>query len=132
MNLKASILSAGCATAALATALVLSSSNSTLSPVLLADSLNCDLSQYKTTQGLTAAVEQDLLVVTWAGQAGSEVRARYAIENGQPLVRDLAVRKRAASGPHSARIFPRSITWWAACAGCPAIMSGRCLPQASH
>ena len=62
-------------------------------PVLLADSLNCNLSQYKAAQGLTATVEHDLLVVTSAGQAGSEVRARYAIENGQPVVRDLAVRK---------------------------------------
>ena len=58
-----------------------------------AQGLKCDMTQYKASTGLTAAVEQDLLVVTWAGQAGSEVRARYAIENGQPVVRDLAVRK---------------------------------------
>src|SRR6185295_2769604 len=58
-----------------------------------ADGLKCDMSQYKASPGLTAAVEQDLLVVTWAGQGGSEVRARYAIERGQPVVRDLAVRK---------------------------------------
>ena len=58
-----------------------------------AQGLKCDMTQYKASTGLTAAIEQDLLVVTWAGQAGSEVRARYAIEKGQPVVRDLAVRK---------------------------------------
>ena len=96
MNLKRSILSAGCATAALASALAIHQPTSTLLAVSVAGSLDCNLSQYKAAQGLTAAVEQDLLVVTWAGQAGSEVRARYAIENGQPVVRDLAVRKQGA------------------------------------
>ena len=62
-------------------------------PVLLADSLNCNLSQYKAAQGLTAAVEQDALVVSWAGQNGADLRARYAIDSGQPVVRDLAVKK---------------------------------------
>jgi hypothetical protein len=58
-----------------------------------AEGFNCDLAQYKATTGLTAAIEQDALVVTWAGQGGSEVRARYAIQNGQPVIRDLAVRR---------------------------------------
>ena len=44
-------------------------------------------------QGLTAAVEQDALVVSWAGQNGADLRARYAIDGGQPVVRDLAVKK---------------------------------------
>ncbi len=62
------------------------------SPVL-ADAVRCDLSQYKSMTGLTAAIDQDLLVVTWAGQGGTEVRARYGIDGGKPVVRDLAVRK---------------------------------------
>src|SRR5438270_9412437 len=65
----------------------------TQSPSLFAQGLKCDMTQYKASTGLTAAVDQDLLVVTWAGQGGSEVRARYVIENGKPVVRDLAVRK---------------------------------------
>ncbi len=97
MNLKRSLVFAGLAAAAatLAAALVLPSSSSTLSPipVLFADSLNCNLSQYKAAQGLTAAVEQDTLLVSWAGQNGAELRARYAIDSGQPVVRDLAVKK---------------------------------------
>ena len=97
MNVKRSVVFAGltAAGAALAAALVLPLSSSTLSPipVLFADSLNCNLSQYKAAQGLTAAVEQDTLLVSWAGQNGAELRARYAIDSAQPIVRDLAVKK---------------------------------------
>ena len=91
MNLKSLVLSGGLAAAAAA----VFTSMPTLSPmpVLLADSLTCNLSQYTAAQGLTATVEQDLLVVSWAGQNGAEVRARYAIDGGQPVVRDLAVKK---------------------------------------
>ena len=59
----------------------------------VADALKCDMSQYKAGSGLTATLEQDLLVVSWAGQSGSEMRVRYAIDGGQPVVHDLAVRK---------------------------------------
>src|SRR5262245_46794028 len=59
----------------------------------LADPLKCDVSQYKAITGLTAGIEQDLLVVSWTGQGGSELRARYAVDGGVPVVRDLAVRK---------------------------------------
>ena len=44
--------------------------------VAFAAGLQCDVTQYKESTGLTAAVDRDLLAVTWAGQAGSEVRAR--------------------------------------------------------
>lgn len=59
---------------------------------VLADPLNCDLTAYEALDGLAATVEQDLLVVSWSGQDGAELRARYGIEGGQPLIRDLAVR----------------------------------------
>ena len=59
----------------------------------LADAVVCDLAQYKAGAGLTAAMDQNLLVVSWAGQSGTEMRARYAIDGGQPTVRDLAVRR---------------------------------------
>src|SRR6266545_460339 len=88
MRLTRSILSAGLAAAAIA-ALVLSASTSRLS----AGSLNCNVSQYKAAPGLTAAVDQDLLVVSWIGQNGADLRARYAIDGSQPVIRDLAVNK---------------------------------------
>jgi hypothetical protein len=58
-----------------------------------ADALQCDLAAYKATPGLTASVTGDQLTVTWTGDRGAELRARYAIADGQPLVRELAVRK---------------------------------------
>src|SRR5882724_9122325 len=99
MNVKRSIVSGGVAAAVVAAAFALFPSSSTLSlmPVLLADSLNCNLSQYKAAQGLTAAVDQDALVVSWSGQNGADLRARYAIDSGQPVIRDLAVKK--SGGP---------------------------------
>jgi len=66
-------------------------------PALFADSMNCNLSQYKAAQGLTAAVEQNGLVVSWAGQNGADLRAQYAIDGGQPVVRELAVKKPGGS-----------------------------------
>jgi hypothetical protein len=58
-----------------------------------ADALSCNLSQYKPTPGLTATAEQGALTVAWSGQNGSEVRTRYAIDGGKPILRELAVRK---------------------------------------
>jgi len=93
MHLNRPILFIGVAAAAITAGLMWPSSIASPIAVLSADSLNCNLSQYKAAPGLLAAVEQDVLVVSWAGQNGSEVRARYAIEGGQPTIRDLAVRK---------------------------------------
>src|SRR5262245_11319438 len=94
MSLKKFIAFGGAAAVA-AAAFALPSTSSALLPssVLFADALNCNLSQYKGTQGLTAAVEQDSLLVSWIGQNGADLRARYAIDGGQPIVRELAVKK---------------------------------------
>jgi hypothetical protein len=64
-----------------------------MTPTVAAQPLNCDMSQYKAASGLTAGIEQGAVAVTWNGSNGSELRARYAIDNGQPIVRELAVRK---------------------------------------
>jgi hypothetical protein len=95
MSFKKSLVFAALATAAVTAAFVLPSTSSRFSPasVVLADSLNCNLSQYKSAQGLTAVVEQDSLLVSWTGQGGADLRARYAIDGGQPIVRELAVKR---------------------------------------
>ena len=62
-----------------------------------ADPLRCDFRQHKATPALNATTADDLLVVAWRGDAGTELRMRYAIERGQPQIRDLGVRK--GSGP---------------------------------
>jgi hypothetical protein len=95
MSRKRSVLFVGVAVAVVAAALGLltPTSNRWLVPRLSAEALTCSLSQYKATQGLTAALEQDTLVVSWAGQNGADVRARYGIDSGKPVVRELAVKK---------------------------------------
>src|SRR5437667_7735882 len=60
---------------------------------LLADALTCDMSQYKSSSGPIATIDQNVLTVGWPGQSGSEMRARYAIDSARPIVRDLSVRK---------------------------------------
>src|SRR4051794_5548522 len=54
---------------------------------------SCDMQQYKAATGLTATLQGGGLTVQWAGSDGAEVRAQYAIDAGQPTVRELAVRK---------------------------------------
>lgn len=64
-----------------------------VTPVVYAQSFNCDMTAYKAMPGMTATIAQDALTVTWSGTNNTEVRARYAIEGGQPRVRELAARK---------------------------------------
>jgi hypothetical protein len=62
-------------------------------PAVLADPLNADLSAYAAQSGLTAAVSHDVLTVTWQGAGNAELRARYVLDQGRPMVRELAVRR---------------------------------------
>src|SRR5262245_46731964 len=97
MTVKRVLTSAAMA-AAVATTLALPVwTGSSFVPAVYADSMNCNLSQYKATQGLTATVEQDGLAVAWTGQGGADLRARYAIDGGQPVIRELAVKKSGGS-----------------------------------
>ena len=52
---------------------------------LRADTMTCDLSQYKAGAGPTVSMDQNALTVSWPGQSGSEMRTRYAIDGGQPI-----------------------------------------------
>ena len=63
-----------------------------------ADPLKSDLSAYKAQTGLTATVANDVLTVTWSDSDNKgEFRARYAIDHGQPIIRELAVHKAGGS-----------------------------------
>src|SRR5262245_62576530 len=59
----------------------------------IADALTCDMTQYQSSAGVTAGIDQNILTIAWPGQGGSEMRARYAIDGGQPMVRELSLRK---------------------------------------
>jgi hypothetical protein len=54
-----------------------------------ADPLTCNLTDYRSTAGLNAAVASDVLTTTWDGGAGQQVRLRLAVQGrseGQPFV----------------------------------------------
>ena len=63
---------------------------------LHADPLRCNLAGYKALPGLTAAVSDNTLAVSWDGDKNAEVRLRFTINNGVPTIRDLAVRNKGA------------------------------------
>lgn len=62
-----------------------------------ADPLNCNLDAYRAQPGLTVAVAGEVLTVAWEGDRENEVRLRFAIDGGTPVIRELAVRP--AGGP---------------------------------
>src|SRR5262245_58415396 len=59
--------------------------------------LNCNLTQYKPVTGLTAALEQDGLLVTWTGERDNELRARFGVDTAQPVIRELAIRTKGGN-----------------------------------
>ena len=52
--------------------------------------LNCNLDGYKPVEGLTATVHEGVLEVKWRGERAQQLRAEFAIQNDQPIVRELA------------------------------------------
>jgi hypothetical protein len=66
-----------------------------LSSRATAEPVRCDLTDYKASKGLTAVVADDLLVLSWQGDRGREVRMRLAVGEGRPVIRDLAIRSPA-------------------------------------
>jgi hypothetical protein len=61
-----------------------------------ADPLTCNLSGYKALPGLTAAVADNTLAISWDGDKSQEVRLRFTVIDRTPTIRDLAVRNKGA------------------------------------
>jgi hypothetical protein len=61
-----------------------------------ADPLTCNLSGYKALPGLTAAVADNTLAISWDGDKSQEVRLRFTVTDRTPTIRDLAVRNKGA------------------------------------
>jgi hypothetical protein len=65
--------------------------------VAIAQEMNCDLSGYHAQDGLQAQGRAGTLEVTWDGERKEQLRARFTIQGGQPLVEELAARKAGGS-----------------------------------
>jgi hypothetical protein len=59
--------------------------------------LRCDLTRFKPAPGLSAALGDNLLTVSWRGDGNQELRLRFTIAEGRPVIRDLSVRKGAGA-----------------------------------
>ncbi|HEV2446386.1 MAG TPA: hypothetical protein VGS58_10705, partial [Candidatus Sulfopaludibacter sp.] len=57
-----------------------------------AQGLNCDLSGYKPMDGLKAEMRNGGIELAWQGARGQELRAAFAVRDGQPVVAELAAR----------------------------------------
>jgi len=62
-----------------------------------ANPLTCAMGDYRAAAGLTAAVSDDALVVTWDGDRDQELRLRFVLDRGTPTIRDLSVRKKSGA-----------------------------------
>jgi len=63
----------------------------------MAAGLNCDLSEYRPSDGLAATVNDTSLQLVWQGDQGRQLRVVLTIRDGQPVVAELAVRKATGS-----------------------------------
>lgn len=58
-----------------------------------ADPLNCSVDEYAPAPGLHAEAAAEMLAITWDGaKPGEEVRIRFAVDAGKPIIRELGTR----------------------------------------
>jgi hypothetical protein len=58
-----------------------------------AQGVNCSMQDYKAADGLRAAASGGGATLTWKGEGQQELRAQFALKDGQPVVAELAARK---------------------------------------
>ena len=60
--------------------------------VAAAQTSHCSLRDYKAVAGITVTPAAGSVTVSWPGERGDELRARFALRGGKPLVEELAAR----------------------------------------
>ncbi|HVU47527.1 MAG TPA: hypothetical protein VHD85_15450, partial [Terracidiphilus sp.] len=65
--------------------------------IAAAQTFTCDRQNLKPVNGMTAAQSGDTVTLTWTGESNQQLRARFAIRNGQPQVVELAAREGAGA-----------------------------------
>jgi hypothetical protein len=59
-----------------------------------ADPLTCNMGDYKAQPGLTAAASNNTLLLTWDADKNGEARLRLGLDNGTPIIREIAARSK--------------------------------------
>jgi hypothetical protein len=62
---------------------------------------NCNLSEYKPSPGLTADAAQKSLALVWDGEKNDELRLRLSVQNGTPVIQDVALRHKRRDIGHA-------------------------------
>jgi len=63
-------------------------------PPLQAQTSSCNMSGYKAIDGMAATADADGLTLSWVGEQGTDLRMRLAVDNGKPIVHELAIRRK--------------------------------------
>ena len=63
-----------------------------LTSVAAAQAVKCDLQNSKPVAGITAEQHGEAVLLSWQGESNQQLRAQFAIRNGQPTVSELAAR----------------------------------------
>ena len=58
-----------------------------------AQTLNCNLQEYKSVDGIKVTASGSGVELVWPGEKGQQLRARFALRDGQPLIGELAAQK---------------------------------------
>jgi hypothetical protein len=58
-----------------------------------AQGVNCNMQGYKAVEGIRAESARSGVTLTWQGERQQELRAQFALRDGQPVVAELAARK---------------------------------------
>ena len=72
----------------------------------LAIAQTCDLKEYKPVDGMKVEAAGGATQVTWQGEHDQQLRAQFAIRDGQPIIQELAARK----GQGSWIVVARNVT----------------------
>jgi hypothetical protein len=68
-----------------------------ISAMSAAQSLDCNMQQYKSVEGLKADWDHKSVTLTWQGEADQQLRAQFTLRDGQPIVQELAARKKGGA-----------------------------------
>src|SRR5271163_2557184 len=57
-----------------------------------AQGLKCSMQDYKAVDGVKAVADAGSVTLTWQGEAQQQLRAQFALRDGQPMVAELAAK----------------------------------------